>query len=485
MNKYFRIFLVCEGCFIVSIFLFLKSQIAIETCLALNIGSILLAVVLHDALTVSGDGMDLSISNLPGFYGFFYALYYLGALVLFSVRDDSPKDHILGISGLMFLGYLGWRSGLALSGGRKAAMRLPAIEEREAKSLLILCWIGFAAVLVGYGYKASVGAFFSHGGEYFQEPTLAASFLQNLTFQFELPVLLLATLLSVRGVARKPAKASLWVFMGIVSAIHLAASEFRTILTDLVVIAAMLQFGSGFRLTWRRLFGATCVCSVCLLVIQASRIEAAEQGGGSLGPIESVSLLVDAVENLTVNSLETTEMNTTARGSNSLLFLSTLIDRVRSGEPYLKGKVMMYELSSLLPRAVWPDKPVFSSTQREIRREFGMPIHDDSSGPLIAYYAFGGPVGVFCGLFSFGLFLGLLRNWVANSNTTISWMVLLWALSAAVSVESDQMLDLIGDLRLCFVAYVIFRLIHFTYPIPRFRPSQKSFERRSGLTGML
>jgi hypothetical protein len=465
MDKYIVICFVCLGSSLTIALLVAQRQIEIETGVALWIGLILLTAVLRDTITRTADGIDLSISNLPALYGFSYALYYLNGLVLFSFRSDAPKDNIIEISTLMFLGYLGWRSGLALSGASKAKLCIPVFGYRKAASLLILCWLGFGLVMVGYGYRASVGAFYSHGVGYTQEATLVASFLQNVTFPFEFPAILLTALLSAAGRMRKQATISLCIFGSILCMVHLLAGEFRWIVTDVVLGVAVLQFAAGLRLTWHRVAAGTCVCVVVLLLIQGGRIVAEARGGGAVGAMESVSLLVDGATTVTDDSMETeATARTSERGSESMLFLSTLIDRVKDGAPYIYWKVMLDELSSVVPRAMWPDKPMFLSTQILIKREFGLPERDDSPGPLISYYGFGGPLGVFCWLLLFGLFLGRLQCWAARGQGLLPWLVLIWVLGAAVSVETDQVLGVVTALRHCFVAYIVVYLIVFFYP---------------------
>ena len=333
----------------------------------------MLGAVLLEIVTTAGDGIDLSISNLPALYGFFYAVYYLTPLVLFGFRNDVSRGNIIEISALMLLGYAGWRSGLALSGHRKGALRIPVFGDRDARSLLILCWLGFGLVMVGYGYKISVGCFYTHGADFAQETNLAASFLQNATFPFEFPVITLLALLSAAGGVQKPAKKSLYIVVGILCIVHLLAGEFRAAVTALTLIVAVFQFATGFRLTWYRLAAGSCIFALMLLSIQGSRIVAEARGGGVRGPLESASLFVDGIVAATDggNGAAATT-RTSQRASGPVVFISSLIDRVGTGSPYIYGKVMLNQLSSLLPRAVWPDKPAFSSAQILIKREFGM-----------------------------------------------------------------------------------------------------------------
>jgi hypothetical protein len=438
--------------------------IASELALALWLGTVVLVAILWEAVTKDGAGINVSISNPAGLYGIFYALYYPGSLLSFCVQKDLPRQHIVEIGLFVLLGYIAWRSGMALSGVGGVEWRYPELGERERGSVLFLCWVGFAAVLVGYAYKVSVGAFFTHGANFIQDTTLTASLLNNLTFPFEGPVIMLSALLSGRETGKKSAKKSFWIFLSVVIAVHLAAGEFRLIATDLLLCAAVMQFASGLRLTRSRLIAGLCACFVCLLSIQGARVANQSAGGGGRGPVESARLLEDGVKSLAAGTANGVGENTASRASIGVLFFSDVMDAVGRGQPYIYGTVIFDQMKSMVPRAVWPDKPEFVSPQVAIKIALGLPEGDDAPGPLVSYYAFGGPVLVFCGYLLFGLLLGGFFRWAAQSRGLLAWMVLFWVLWGVVFLEGEITMELAGALRHCIVGYMLYRVILFFYP---------------------
>jgi hypothetical protein len=282
-SKILGIIFVCLGGVIAIVFSLAEGAIGAEGASALLIGLFTLAAILFDALTPEADGIDLSISNLPGLYGTIYGLYYLTALVLYAFRSDVPQNNIVEIGILIPLGYLGFRGGIAVAGSASGSLRSPALSAREAQSLFLLCWFGFGMVLLGDAYMISTGSFFTHGTQSSAEPSLVESVLQEMTFPFESPILMISALLSATGVLRKRATASLLIFMTVLCALKILTGQFREIITYLIVVAAVLRFVRHFRISWRRLVIGGCFCTMALFLIMAARIANQYRGGGG-GP---------------------------------------------------------------------------------------------------------------------------------------------------------------------------------------------------------
>jgi hypothetical protein len=464
MTKLITIIFISLGCLISVILLLVDRAIELNTALALCIGSVLVVALLHGVITEEFDGIDLSFSNLPALYGFVYGMYYVPALLIFCLNANASKNNIIEVSLLIYLGYIGWRTGLALSGCSKKTLCVPAFGRRDAASLLMLCWIGFSAVLIGYWYRISVGAFYTHGNVVEQDLTLTGSLLWNGTSQFELPGFMLLAMLASTGLVRKSATISLYIIASILFVIHLSAGEFNRLFIDSILVISVLQVSSGFRITWRRLVGGFCAFAVVLLFIQVTRVVSTVAGVGKGDLADSISLVEKGISASSGSAATIASANTLDRVSMPVAFLSTLIQRVNDGEPYIYGKVLLHQLSSVIPRAIWPDKPVYSSMQIDIKHEYGLPEIDDSSGSPISYYAFFGPMGVFVGSFLFGVLIGSLLRFVAKSNDPLMWLVLIWVYGAAIYIEIDQVINIVLALRYCIMAYTVFLLIRLFYP---------------------
>lgn len=87
-----------------------------------------------------------------------------------------------------------------------------------------------------------------------------------------------------------------------------------------------------------------------------------------------------------------------------------------SSYPYEYGKSLLFELSSLIPRPLWPDKPYLSWELNHypvrlglIRKDFVTTVLFDA---ISEYYLNFGPAGVFVLAILHGLYLQLLYNWL-------------------------------------------------------------------------
>ncbi len=468
MSRYFVVLLIaivaCSGV----IFALAEGAIGADAAMALCIGAVLLCIVSTEVITPAGDGLDIRLSRPRATYALMYGVYYSAALAAYAFRGDASQEYILEMSALVLLGYLGWHVGSWCAGEARGAFKLPTLGHRETGALLLFSWTAFGIAMLGYWYMASVGGFFTHGLKTSApNASVTASLLGSLTIPFQGPAVAIAALLSIAGTKRGLSKFSAFVFLFVLCSTLTLSGQFRMVVTLLTLAVATLQIG-GLRLTWRRVFLASCVSVVSLVLIQSARLVGAQRLVQSASPADALGLVMEGAQNLTSDSASVIGQHTAHRVSDQLAFLSLLIERVDHGQPYIYGKVVLDELSTMvIPRVFWTDKPVILSPQRQIRREFMLPDQDDSPGAVVAYYVFGGPVAVFCGLFVVGFGISKLRDWAGRTNGFFPLLLLVWIMSSVLFIEEDQPYALLTAIRHCLVAYLMFRTILFFYPKTR------------------
>jgi hypothetical protein len=64
---------------------------------------------------------------------------------------------------------------------------------------------------------------------------------------------------------------------------------------------------------------------------------------------------------------------------------------------------------------------------------------------------------------AFGLLLGSLQSWAAQSNSVLPWFLFFWVLGTAVFVESDQALGIVIAVRHCLVAWCLYLALMVFY----------------------
>jgi hypothetical protein len=439
----------------------LKGQIEYDAAIVFSIVGVVFALMFSDAVDSSGARIHLNISRPGGLYGFLYCLFYGVGMLFFVNRIDAPKQHLVAIALLVLIGYVGWWQGIRLVSfiwGRQS-LRLPRFQPRESTALYLLCWVGFVCVLIGYAWRMSLGQFYTHAGSFEAEAGVANSLYENVTFPFEFPTIILLALLSADKVVAKKAAYSLYFFASVFGLIHLLASEFRLIIGVVIFAVGGLQFSRGFIIRWKHLAICGLLAMAALLLIQGGRLVVASFAGSELSIEEAARV---TFEGLFAGSSERSEVasSTIERATDPLVFVSNLIDQVESGAPYVGTDVMIEQLRSLMPRALWKDKPILVPPQIMIKRHFGLPLVDDSPGPLISYYAAAGAWGVFFGLLLFGVLIGWLTYRTASHPTVFNWMLLIWIWGAVAIVEYDQATYIMLGIRHCLVAYAFYKIIY-------------------------
>jgi hypothetical protein len=138
------------------------------------------------------------------------------------------------------------------------------------------------------------------------------------------------------------------------------------------------------------------------------------------------------------------------------LFLSDLIDQVSNGHPFLHGTLLLDSAYALVPRAIWPDKPVVPSMQLLLRDQFDLPVFDSPASPLIEFYANWGWAGVGVGF----LLVGALVRWLTNTTMRVNspelWILLSWMWAMILDVDNELIFSLLNAMRFVVIFAVGF-----------------------------
>ena len=97
-------------------------------------------------------------------------------------------------------------------------------------------------------------------------------------------------------------------------------------------------------------------------------------------------------------------------GSTKILLSGTAVARLQSGDvEFASGKALWTMVLSLIPRAVWPDKPAVGGGGTIVQDFTGIEFADGTSvgaGQVLEFYANFGTWGVIGGFLLFGLMIG-------------------------------------------------------------------------------
>jgi hypothetical protein len=93
--------------------------------------------------------------------------------------------------------------------------------------------------------------------------------------------------------------------------------------------------------------------------------------------------------------------------------------------PFLNGATLWDAAIAIVPRAIWPDKPITAGSGDLVSEQTGIRFEQNTSvgiGHIMEFYINFGTEGVLAGLFAFGLMLGALDRIAANSLADGRWL---------------------------------------------------------------
>jgi hypothetical protein len=103
---------------------------------------------------------------------------------------------------------------------------------------------------------------------------------------------------------------------------------------------------------------------------------------------------------------------------NQNYFIGVAADRLdRGAVEFLNGRSVVEGLLSLVPRVVWPNKPVFGGSGRLVPDMTGLPLNEETAwgiGSVMEFYVNFGAWGIVCGFLGLGWLIGRLDRLAAD-----------------------------------------------------------------------
>ena len=105
---------------------------------------------------------------------------------------------------------------------------------------------------------------------------------------------------------------------------------------------------------------------------------------------------------------------------NQNYFVGVAAERLKAGEVgYLYGQSIWEGIIALVPRAIWPDKPVFAGSPKIVMEMTGLQLNEDTSwgvGNVMEFYINYGIPGLVIGFVALGWLLGTLDRKAAEAD---------------------------------------------------------------------
>lgn len=393
---------------------------------------------------------SLLLIHLPGAYA-----HVVGGGILF---DTDLTE--LGI-GLTAIGAMCFVAGVWL--GRFRAIKGPIHRLADRHDFWLFCLIGGWFVTYGLsplGSIPSIGAAVEKGGA----------------------VWILGVLLGLRAAMMRgdAARAGIWLgALAVYPVLMLLLGGFLSYGSTAIIIALSVLTVS-IRHHWRVVVGILVASILGFNFFLAyfkdrDEIRGAVWGGASL--VERIDVSMNMVYGFEwFDPTNETQLNSLDQRLNQNYFVGLAAARLQNGEvDYLYGRSLWEGLISLVPRVVWPDKPVYGGSPAIVTEMTGLMLSDTTSwgvGNVMEFYINFGTPSLVAGFLILGWLIGRLDRMaaVAEGSGDLGKVFICFLPAVALIQPNGSLVELTGGSAAALVAAYGWRWAWTRWSTRRARP---------------
>jgi hypothetical protein len=378
---------------------------------------------------------------------------YLGSLLLIHV--PGAVTHLIDNEGLLIAGREFTRIGIGLTAVGSVCFLIgvwlahyrtvdPVPQPAHRTLFSRFCLIGGAAatILSFMFWVPSIGAVVERGGL----------------------IWMLAIMLGLRSATRRGDRAATWKWMAVLLVYPLLTVLLRGFMS--YGVAALITVLSALVVTARSRLRVVAGCIVATIVgisiflsyfEHRGEIRGAVWGGAPVDRRIDVSL--DAVQGITLfNPRDPAHLYALDARLNQNYFVGLGAARIASGEShYLRGRTIWEGFLSVIPRALWPDKPIIAGSGRIVADMTGLQLDRNTSfgvGNVMEFHINFGIAGVVVGFLMLGWVLGKLDRLAATSDAKgeLGRTLLFFLPAVALIQPNGSMVEMIGGATAAWIA---------------------------------
>jgi hypothetical protein len=157
---------------------------------------------------------------------------------------------------------------------------------------------------------------------------------------------------------------------------------------------------------------------------------------------------------------------------NQNFFVGAAAARIASGQvSYLRGRSLWEGALALVPRALWPEKPVFSGSGKIVTEMTGLRLNQGTAwgvGNVMEFQINFGIAGVIVGFIALGFAIGKLDRLAAIADTTgrLDDVFLYFLPAVAMIQPNGSIVDIIGGAAAALAAAFIWKWAWSRWPKP-------------------
>jgi len=461
--------------FILAFFLLIVTEILLsgsESLISLRIISLinlsLLIAFILNLIILPGYIIDITLNKPINFYAFFFALYFV-LPSLFSFYDKSISNENLSLISFFYLfSFFSFYLGIKKSKIKEIPfLRDKYFSRNEGRALLLICIILIIAIIYYYYWRISENIFFNHAYMYDQRTDLASSIRDVFIQSAQLPLIILLGLLTKVNDNKIAHQGKLLLFsysIGI-TFIYTLSSQTRPAITALILLVVSVSFYKHYQLKLVKSFVILFLSIFIVTAIQAQRIALKEK---LIMSSNQLSTALDFIINGTLSTISENNYDKSiirSRAEGSVLFLSDIIDKFDEGYSPLFGKSTLIGLSGIIPRFIYPEKPIVTSPQLVVKGLLNMPLIDDALTMVNQFYVEFGTIGLFLGFLIFGFLMGKYFNYLQGKNSIGPFIFFSFFICQVIQMEQEFVIALLGFIRNSVIIYFIFLILKFIYGV--------------------
>jgi hypothetical protein len=255
--------------------------------------------------------------------------------------------------------------------------------------------------------------------------------------------------------------------------VNTLSSQTRHAITALILLIVSISFYKKYKMKLFKALGIIFIALFIVLAIQAQRMLLKQD------LMYSSNQLTTALENIfsgTFNIVSESNSNNEviiSRAQGSVVFLSDIIDSFNKGYSPLYGKGILIGLIGIIPRSIYPEKPIIISPQLVVKGLLDMPLIDDTLTMINQFYVEFGTFGLLLWFAIFGYLFGKYFNYLMSKNSIAPFIFFSFFISQVIQMEHEFILGLLGVLRNSIIIYFLFVTFRFIYGFQKTNLSSK------------
>ena len=391
----------------------------------------------------------LTLDRPFGLYSLFFLCYYLLPFIICERTGMVPDGQLVRIIALFAGAYIGFILPTCVLRPVPIHISGRHLSLAHQRALFVLSLLCMALTAYMYSWRIENGIFFNQARYYEQELTVSASIRDVFIGGLQLPVILFLAAVASGSHERlaRLGRTTMWAYGLILGSILVLSSQTRPAITAMILLLVGMNTYSRFQIRAKHLVISVLAATSAVVVVQGIRVTGAERLSSSENQLTAALEIMKDLSHTSAGVSREIWQRSLDRASGNVVFLSEIMQARDAGAPNLLGSGIAESLYSIVPRAVWPNKPVVMPGQLVFEQKLGLEKNDAALTLVNQLYAEGGWFAVLVGHFVLGTLLRCLGPIAAKSQSGSAHVIVACIWVSILQIENDAIISGLTNLR--------------------------------------